>query len=105
MVLVSLLGAALALFLTKPSLRVPYDLPQLRVVLTSLYAVGAGLLALLTAIRFTVEQRRFDLLLSCGFTLISLAGSCSQSGRRWLSGRRTGWSRGAASGVCSPAGR
>lgn len=72
-VLVSLLGAALALFLTKSSLRVPYDLPQLRVVLTSLYAVGAGLLALLTAIRFTVEQRRFDLLLSCGFTLISLS--------------------------------
>jgi signal transduction histidine kinase len=72
-VLVSLLGASLALFLTKSSLRVPYDLPQLRVVLTSLYAVGAGLLALLTAIRFTVEQRRFDLLLSCGFTLISLS--------------------------------
>ena len=72
-VLVSLLGAALALFLTKPSLRVPYDLPQLRVVLTSLYAVGAGLLALLTAIRFTVERRPFDLLLSCGFTLISLS--------------------------------
>jgi signal transduction histidine kinase len=72
-VLVSLLGAALALFLTKSSLRVPYDLPQLRVVLTSLYAVGAGLIALLTAIRFTVEHRRFDLLLSCGFTLISLS--------------------------------
>ena len=72
-VLVSLLGAALALFLTKPSLRAPYDLPQLQVVLTSLYAVGAGLLALLTAIRFTVEKRRFDLILSCGFTLISLS--------------------------------
>jgi signal transduction histidine kinase len=70
-VLVSLLGAALALFLTKASLRAPYDLPQLRVVLTSLYAVGAGLLALLTAIRFTVEERRFDLLLACGFSLIS----------------------------------
>ena len=58
--LVALLGAALALFLTKASMRSPYDLPQLRLVLTSLYAVAAGLLALLTAIRFTVDKRRFD---------------------------------------------
>jgi signal transduction histidine kinase len=72
-VLVCLLGAALALFLTKPSMRSPYDLPQLRLVLTSLYAVGAGLLALLTAIRFTVDKRRFDLMLSCGFSLIGLS--------------------------------
>jgi signal transduction histidine kinase len=72
-VLVSLLGAALALFLTKTSLRSPYDLPQLRLVLTSLYAVAAGLLALLTAIRFTVDKRRFDLMLSCGFSLIGLS--------------------------------
>src|SRR5215813_3603554 len=75
-VLVGLLGAALALFLTKPSLRHPYDLPQLRLVLTSLYAVGAGLLALLTAIRFTVDKRRFDLMLSCGFSLIGLSWLC-----------------------------
>ena len=71
--LVALLGAALALFLTKASMRSPYDLPQLRLVLTSLYAVAAGLLALLTAIRFTVDKRRFDLMLSCGFSLIGLS--------------------------------
>src|SRR3954469_3255512 len=72
-VLVALLGAALALFLSKPSMRSPYDLPQLRLVLTSLYAGAMGLLALLTAIRFTVDKRRFDLMLSCGFSLIGLS--------------------------------
>jgi signal transduction histidine kinase len=72
-VLVALLGAALTLFLTKPSMRHPYDLPQLRLVLTSLYAVGAGMLAVLAAIRFTVDKRRFDLMLSCGFSLIGLS--------------------------------
>jgi signal transduction histidine kinase len=72
-VLVALLGAALALFLTKASLRAPHELPQLRLVLTTLYAVGGGLIALLTAIRFTVEGRRFDLMLCCGFSLLSLS--------------------------------
>ena len=42
-VLVALLGAALALFLSKASLRTPYDLPQLRLVLSTLYVVGGGL--------------------------------------------------------------
>jgi signal transduction histidine kinase len=71
--LVGLLGAALALFLTKASLRSPHDLPQLRLVLTTLYAVGGGLIALLTGIRFTLEGRRFDLTLCCGFSLLSLS--------------------------------
>ncbi len=72
-VLVALLAAALALFLSKPSLRAPYDLPQLGLVLSTLYVVGAGLLALLTATRFSVEGRRFDLLLCAGFSVISLS--------------------------------
>ena len=70
-VLVALLGATLALFLSKSSLRSPYDLPQLRLVLWVLFAVGGGLIALLTATRFTVEGRRYDLLLCCGFSIIS----------------------------------
>jgi signal transduction histidine kinase len=73
LVLVALLGAALALFLTRPSLRTPYDLPQLRLVLTTLYVLGGGLIAVLTATRFTVEGRRYDLLLCGGFTTISLS--------------------------------
>jgi len=71
--LVALLGAALALFLSRPALRASYDLPQLRLVLLSLYAVAAALLALLTAIRFVVERRRFELLLFAGFTAISIS--------------------------------
>ena len=72
-VLVALLGASLALFLASPSLRATYDLPELRLVLWTLYAMGGGLVALLTAIRFTVEGRRFDLLLSAGFWIISVS--------------------------------
>ena len=72
-VLVALLAAALALFLTKASLRAPHDLPQLRLVLTTLYAVGGGLIALLTAIRFSIEGRRFDLMLCCGFSVLALS--------------------------------
>jgi signal transduction histidine kinase len=71
--LVVLLAAALALFLSRPSQRSPYDLPQLRLVLSTLYTVGSGLLALLTATRFSVEGRRFDLLLCAGFSAISLS--------------------------------
>jgi signal transduction histidine kinase len=71
--LVALLGAALALFLSQPTLRTPYDLPQLRLVLLSLYAVAAALLALLTAIRFGVDGRRFELLLFAGFTAVSVS--------------------------------
>src|SRR5579884_917770 len=66
-ILVSLLGAALALFLTKPGLRGTYDLPELRLMLMTLYAVGGGLVALLSASRFDAEGRRFDLFLYAGF--------------------------------------
>jgi signal transduction histidine kinase len=72
-ILVALLGAALALFLTKPTLRGTYDLPQLRLMLMTLYAVGGGLVALLSASRFSAEGRRFDLLLCGGFLTGSLA--------------------------------
>jgi signal transduction histidine kinase len=73
-------------------------------VLTTLYAVSGGLIALLTAIRFTIEGRRFDLTLCCGFSVLSLswvafaispaigAGAGSSSGD-WasLGGMLVGW--------------
>ena len=65
--LFALLGAALALFLTTPALRTSYHLPELKVVLATVFAVTSGLVAILTATRFAVEGRRFDLFLSCGF--------------------------------------
>ena len=71
--LVALLGAALALFLSKPVLRNEYHLPELRLILMTLYAVGGGLVALLSASRFAAEGRRFDLVLCGGFFTTSVA--------------------------------
>src|SRR5919206_1002915 len=72
-ILVALLGAALALFLSKPVLRNEYHLPELRLMLMTLYAVGGGLVALLSASRFAAEGRRFDLVLCGGFFTTSIA--------------------------------
>ena len=52
MILVALLGAELALFLSKTGLRTSWDLPSLRLMLMTLYAVGGALVALLSASRF-----------------------------------------------------
>jgi signal transduction histidine kinase len=73
LILVLLLGAALALFLTRPDLREAWDLPQLRLMLMTLYAVAGGLVALLSASRFNAEGRRFDLLLYAGFLTTTLS--------------------------------
>jgi len=66
LLLLALLGAALALFLQYPSLRDVYDLPRLKLVIVTLFALEGLLIAALAATRFTVEGRRFDLLLSTG---------------------------------------
>jgi signal transduction histidine kinase len=100
--LVALLGAALALFLSRQSLRTPYDLPQLRLVLLSLYAVAAALLALLTAIRFGVDRRRFELLLFAGFTAVSISWAVFAVGTAAASRSENGpetW--GCLGGVCA----
>ena len=65
--LIGLLGATLALFLTYPSLRHPYSLPELKLVLATLYMIAAGLVAVLTCTRFSVEGRRYDLFLGGHF--------------------------------------
>ena len=65
--LLSLLGAALALFVTYPSLRDTYELPQLRLVLDTAVTIAAAIVAVLAGIRFTVEGRRLDFLLCGGF--------------------------------------
>jgi len=69
--LVSLLAVSLALFLADGRLRTVYELPRLQLVLTTLFALAGGLVALLTATRFMVEGRRFDLLLCAGFLTMS----------------------------------
>ena len=71
--LVALLSASVAFFLSGSSLSASYDLPQLRLVLATLFVLAGGLVALLTATRFAVELRRFDLLLCGGFLALSLS--------------------------------
>jgi signal transduction histidine kinase len=71
--LVSLLGASLALFIAHPALRTQYDLPNLRLVLETTIALAGGLVALLAFVRFSVERRYTDLLLGTGFLVTSIA--------------------------------
>ena len=84
--LLALLGAALAFFLIQPQPRTSYALPHLRLVLQTVGALAAGLVALLAGARFTTERRRFDLLLCLGFfvaccstTAFALAPSIAES--------------------------
>lgn len=65
--LIGLLGAALALFLSYPSLRMTYFLPELHTVLLTVIMLAGGLVTILAGARFSVEGRRSDLLLAGGF--------------------------------------
>ena len=102
--LIGLLGAALGLFLTYPSLRETYDLPELKLVLTTVFMLAGGLVAVLTANRFGVEGRRYDLILFCGFFITSVswlafsigpavAGDSNDRTELWaaIAGRMVGW--------------
>ena len=71
--LVVLLGATLALFLSNSSLRSSSALPELRLVMATVFMLITGLIALLSATRFGVDGRRFDLVLCGGFLVISLS--------------------------------
>ena len=65
--LLGLLGAALALFVTYPSLRDTFELPQLRLVLDTAVTLAAMIVAVLAGLRFSVEGRKLDFLLCGGF--------------------------------------
>ncbi|HET7043972.1 MAG TPA: ATP-binding protein [Gaiellaceae bacterium] len=65
--LIGLLGAALALFLSYPGLQMTYHLPALRTVLDTVTVLGGVLVAVLAGARFSVEGQRLDLLLAAGF--------------------------------------
>jgi signal transduction histidine kinase len=69
--LIGLLGASLALFVTRSELRTEVSLPELRLVLQTVAAFAAGIIAVLAGIRYAVEGRRLDLLLSTGFLVAS----------------------------------
>jgi len=65
--LLGLLGAAFALFATYESLQTAYQLPELRLVISTVITLAGTVVAILAGARFTVEGRRGDLFLSCGF--------------------------------------
>jgi signal transduction histidine kinase len=69
MLLVALLGSATALFLTNPSLRNTYELPEGRLVLDTAVVLAAMIVAILAGVRFSVEGRVLDLLLAAGFCI------------------------------------
>src|SRR5213596_3739546 len=74
--LFGLLGALLALFVTYQDLRPSFDLPQVRLVLDTMVALAAVLVAVLAGIRFSVDGRRLDLLLCAGFSLAAGSTFC-----------------------------
>ena len=71
--LIGLLGAALALFVAYPSLRNTYSLPHVRLVLDTVVLLVAGIVAVLAGIRFSVDGRRLDLFLCGGFGAMAVA--------------------------------
>ncbi|HEY2327082.1 MAG TPA: sensor histidine kinase [Gaiellaceae bacterium] len=71
--LILLLAASLGLFVSYPSLRTSYDLPELRLVLATVFMLAAALVAALAGTRFAAEGRRFDCLLAAGFAVTSLS--------------------------------
>ena len=74
LLLVGLLGAALALFLAYPDLRSTYELPSLRLALDTGIVLAATIVSVLAGIRFSVEGRRLDLLLCAGFATAAASG-------------------------------
>jgi signal transduction histidine kinase len=74
--LVGLLGAGLALFVSNPVLRTTWELPEARLVLDTLVALAATLVAALAGVRFSVEGRKLDLVLCSGFTVLALGTTC-----------------------------
>src|SRR5436305_1525989 len=66
--LFGLLAAGLALFAAYPDLRPTYELPQARLVLDTMVALAAALVAVLAGVRLSVDGRRLDLLLCAGFS-------------------------------------
>ena len=74
--LFGLLGAVLALFVAYPDLRPTFELPQVRLVLDTMVALAAALVAVLAGIRFSVEGRRLDWLLCAGFLLAAGSTFC-----------------------------
>jgi signal transduction histidine kinase len=71
--LIGLLSAAFALFASNPTLRSTYELPELRLVISTAITLAGVVVAVLAGARFAVEGRRVDLLLASGFYVGALS--------------------------------
>jgi signal transduction histidine kinase len=71
--LIGLLGASLALFVTNRHLQTEVYLPNLNLVIQTIAAFATGIIAVLAGVRYSVEGRRLDLLLSTGFLVASVS--------------------------------
>lgn len=74
--LLGLLAAALTLFVVYPSLRQPYNVPHVRLVLDTVITLAAVVVAVLAAVRVSVEGRWSDVLLCTGFAVTAAATFC-----------------------------
>src|SRR2546428_9034377 len=74
--LFGLLGATLALFATYPGLRPTFELPQVRLVLDTLVALAAGLVAGPAGVPFSGGGGRLDWPLFAGFSLPHRSSIC-----------------------------
>ena len=71
--LFALFASSLALYFAYPGLRSPLYLPELKLMLETVFALTVALVAVLSATRFSAERRHFDLLLFAGFFVTSLS--------------------------------
>lgn len=69
LVLATLLSVSLAVFLDNPALPRTYNLPLVRLVLDTVVVLVATIVAVLTGARYSVDERRLDLLLCTGFAV------------------------------------
>jgi signal transduction histidine kinase len=72
LLLVALLASATALFAVRDTFTSTYSLPEARLAFDTAIAVVAVIVAVLASVRFVVEGRVLDLLLSAGFWSIAL---------------------------------
>jgi signal transduction histidine kinase len=71
--LIGLLGASLALFVARRDLEWSASLPELRLVLQTVAAFAAAIIAVLAGVRYAVEGRRLDLFLCSGFVVAAVS--------------------------------
>jgi signal transduction histidine kinase len=89
LLLVALLASGTALFLTNPALRSTSELPEGRLVLDTAVVLAATIVAILAGVRFSVEGRVLDLLLTAGF-FVAGAGTLAFSVLPVLDGSNQG---------------